>query len=336
MDVKELILKRIHAKGRLTVSEIVKETGFSRAYIQRVFKSLVDTGKIFLVGRANVAHYVTEPNKIHKAKIIRELKNKDLSEGRVWDSLKSEGLFKNMPTNTMNIVGYAFTEILNNAIEHSSGKEISIRFEQKNHLLSFDVNDDGVGILNNIRKKLGLKNNKEAIQDLLKGKQTTMPEAHSGEGLFFTSRIADKMVIYASEKKIIFDNNIGDVFVKDNPKRKGTRVRFEIKSDTKKKLNDVFKKYTGESFEFGKTEVLIELYKMGSEYISRSQARRVLVGLDKFKTIVLDFNKIKTIGQGFADEVFRVWQNRHPQINVEYKNANDNVELMIQHVIGNK
>jgi len=333
MELKNLILKKVTEKKKITVSEVVKETGFSRAYVQRVFRSLIDEGELSLIGRANSAHYVKGSHSQAAKKIIKELTNENLNEDSVWSLVRSDAFFDKRPSNLMKIIGYVFTEMLNNAIDHSGGKNIYLKFEINNGVLSFDVNDNGVGILNNIRKKMNLNSNQEAIQDLLKGKQTTAPEAHSGEGIFFTSRIADKMVIYASGKKIIFDNNIGDVFVKDNPKRRGTRVRFEINIKTKKKLEDVFRKYTGESFEFGKTEVLIKLYEMGTEYISRSQARRVLVGLEKFKSINLDFDKVETVGQGFADEVFRVWQSLHPSVKIEYKNAKDNIEFMIRHAL---
>ena len=51
-------------------------------------------------------------------------------------------------------------------------------------------------------------------------------------------------------------------------------------------------------------------------------------GLEKFKHVTLDFRGVKTVGQGFADEVFRVWQKNHPSITIEPKNMNDNVRFM--------
>ena len=65
-------------------------------------------------------------------------------------------------------------------------------------------------------------------------------------------------------------------------------------------------------------------------YISRSQARRIVLGLEKFKHVVLDFRHISTVGQGFVDEVFRVFQSKYPQIKIEYTNANDDVKFMIE------
>ena len=75
---------------------------------------------------------------------------------------------------------------------------------------------------------------------------------------------------------------------------------------------------------------------MGTEYISRSQARRILGGLDKFRTVILDFKNVKTVGQGFADEVFRVWKRHYPNIDIVTKNANENITFMIKRALANR
>jgi len=55
-----------------------------------------------------------------------------------------------------------------------------------------------------------------------------------------------------------------------------------------------------------------------------------MVGLDKFKTIVLDFNGVKSVGQAFVDEVFRVFKNEHPNIKIHFVRANDDIEAIIK------
>jgi hypothetical protein len=99
----------------------------------------------------------------------------------------------------------------------------------------------------------------------------------------------------------------------------------------------VFLKYTnlideGE-FGFDKTEIRIKLYTIGGVHISRSQARRVLAGLEKFKIIVFDFDKVPTVGQAFADEVFRVFQNKYPDIKLEAENMSEGVKFMVERAI---
>jgi len=337
MNIEDLILKELKKKKEIKVADIVKATGFSRAYISRIFKKLKDNKKIFQIGKANRAKYIlvgkegfdAAKKRISKSRKI--LKNKNLSESDVLEEIKKEtGIFLDIFENVSVILDYAFTEILNNAIEHSKSEEIIVVMEKEPNRVVFKIIDFGIGIFKNVMKKRNLKNELEAIQDILKGKQTTAPKEHTGEGVFFTSKAADKLTIQSFSKKLIVDNNINDIFIEDTKPIKGTIVKFEIKTASKKGLNKIFREYSGEAFEFDKTEVVVDLYNIDNSYISRSQARRILSGLDKFKKIILDFKNIKTVGQSFADEVFRVWKSNHKDIEIVYKNANENIVFMIE------
>jgi hypothetical protein len=53
-------------------------------------------------------------------------------------------------------------------------------------------------------------------------------------------------------------------------------------------------------------------------------------GLSKFEMIILDFDKVPTVGQAFADEIFRVFRNKYPKIKVIPINMNESVEFMIK------
>jgi len=343
MDTKKLILKELSKKKKIKVADIVKATGFSRAYVNRFFEELRNEGKIMLIGKANKAHYISaNKNVVVTAKkkilsVMRILRNVNLSESVVLDEIKKDtGIFLDLPENVIAVLDYAFTEMLNNAIKHSNSEKIIVNIKRDAKSINFQIIDFGIGIFKNIIKKRKLKNELEAIQDLLKGKQTTMPEEHTGEGIFFTSKAADKLIIHGSNKKLIFDNILKDIFIEDIKLIKGTKIKFEIAKNSKKNLNSLFRKYSGNAFEFSKTKVIVDLYKIDNAYISRSQARRVLSGLDKFKTITLDFKGVKTIGQAFADEVFRVWQNHHQNIEIIYKNAGKNVLFMIKRALSVK
>jgi hypothetical protein len=82
---------------------------------------------------------------------------------------------------------------------------------------------------------------------------------------------------------------------------------------------------------FDKTHKIIELSKLGDErYVSRSQARRIILGLENFNYVYLDFKDISTVGQGFVEEVFRVFKLKRPRIKIDYINANDDVKFMIE------
>ena len=46
-------------------------------------------------------------------------------------------------------------------------------------------------------------------------------------------------------------------------------------------------------------------------------------------TVIFDFDEVDKIGQAFADEIFRVYQNKHLDISLEYENVSLEVEKMI-------
>mgnify|MGYP001612874933 CR=1 FL=1 len=81
-----------------------------------------------------------------------------------------------------------------------------------------------------------------------------------------------------------------------------------------------------------KTETKAELIKLGTVFFSRSQARDIFASLDKFKVIILDFDQVPTIGQAFADEIFRVFLSTHPDVEIKVINANEAVQFMIDRV----
>ena len=75
----------------------------------------------------------------------------------------------------------------------------------------------------------------------------------------------------------------------------------------------------------------IKLAQYGDgKLVSRSQAKRLLVRFDRFKTIVLDFEDVSSVGQAFADEIFRVFQKQHLHIDLSFVNASQRVEKMIR------
>jgi anti-sigma regulatory factor (Ser/Thr protein kinase)/predicted transcriptional regulator len=335
MEIKTLILNTIKKQGQVTTADLVGLTGLSRAYAQRFLKALADEGVIVLMGKANQAHYIFPSKKgASNAKplsVRRVMTNKGLAEDKVLREIKEKSaIFQGVAGNVSSIIDYAFTEMLNNAIEHSTSEKVDVVVTKTATDIRFTVTDQGIGIFNNIRKKKRLGTTIAAVQDLLNGKETTAPESHSGEGIFFTSKIADLLTIKSFEKKLVYDNARQDIYVKDLRPIRGTRVDFVLGLRSKKKLADLFSKYTDESFKFSKTGVKVKLYHQDVDYVSRSQARRILTGLEKFKTIELDFKDVKTIGQALADEVFRIWQAVHKDVKFVIRNANENVMLMIK------
>jgi hypothetical protein len=101
---------------------------------------------------------------------------------------------------------------------------------------------------------------------------------------------------------------------------------------TEQYLKDLFESYQDEnSLAFNKTEIIVKLAQFEEEVlISRAQAKRITFNLEKFDRVVLDFSGIRLVGQGFVDQLFRVYATAHPKTTIEYINAHPDVEFMIR------
>lgn len=337
MNLKKEILKIAEDIVPLKTEEVATKFRISRQYAASGLRELVRDGKLLRIGTTRGASYILPKNEhLIGFEFRRKFKNQNLKEHEVLNDIyRNVPFLSKLGENVKSIFDYAFLEMFNNAIEHSRSKYIEVSLRKKDHKFNFTVDDYGIGVFKNIMRERKLNSEIEAIQDLLKGKTTTQPRAHSGEGIFFTSKAGDTFVLDSFDFRLRVDNQIHDVFIEklEEPKR-GTRVSVTIDEKSKKHLNTIFKKFQAnpEEYAFDKTEVKIHLYTLGTIYISRSQARRVLSDLDRFRVIILDFDRVPTIGQAFADEVFRVFSINHPDIEIKYINANEAVRFMIERV----
>lgn len=328
-------------KGKLHSRDLVEQFNVSRQYANLMISSLIQDQKLIKLGSTRQAFYVLPSYaqahpEIFPLRYSKAFKNDSLEEHVVLGQIEETfPTLKNLPENIRSIFTYAFSEMLNNAIEHSRSVRIGVDVDVLKNNLSFTIQDSGIGVFRNVMKERGLNSEIEAIQDILKGKTTTMPKSHSGEGIFFTSKAGDVFILDSFGYQLIVNNESPDVFIKPVKKiKRGTRVMFKISTSTDRHLNEVFKKYTNlddeSDYGFDRTEIRVKLYTIGGVHISRSQARRVLTGLEKFKIIVFDFDKVPTVGQAFADEVFRVFQTSHPDIKLEVENMSEGVRFMVE------
>ncbi|MEK7645227.1 MAG: DUF4325 domain-containing protein [Patescibacteria group bacterium] len=343
MSNKNLILSHIRDKKQFKTADIATLLAVSRQTAFLLVKDLLKQGVLVKIGSTKKASYILteyaqDHSEVYPTFFKKVYKNKDLEEGSVLDEIEQKlPRIKTLPKNILQILRYGFLEMMNNAIEHSQTDSIEVMVSVADGELRFVISDAGVGVFRNVMKVKKLNSELEAIQDILKGKTTTAPENHSGQGIFFTSKMGDIFNLESFSQQLIVNNKIDDIFLK-KPKRSksGTRVSFSVSLDSKKETIDVFKKYSdmGESSDFGfdKTDVKVKLYTREGIYISRSQARRILVGLDNFRSITLDFTKVETIGQAFADEIFRVFRKKHPEISIIPVDMNENVKFMIDRV----
>lgn len=255
----------------------------------------------------------------------------ELAEDRVWRDDVSKA-FGDTPDNVLGIWQYGFTEIFNNAIDHSGGKTVSVSITKTAVTTEILIRDDGVGIFKKIQTALGLIDERHAILELAKGKLTTDPERHSGEGIFFSSKMFDVFDILSGG--LFFAHQFKDKddrLLERDQFQPGTSVWMKLNNHTARTMAEVFARYTsGDEFGFTKTVVPVNLARYGNEnLISRSQAKRLLARINLFKGVIFDFEHVPTIGQAFADEIFRVFAMSHPDIEISEAHANPEVKRLI-------
>jgi len=336
MKTKRFILDHLRKHGVIRTRDIVRALHISRQTAHQHLQELILARKLVKEGSTLSARYRPFSKDGEKEKSpslfsgVRKIPG--LEEDRVYDEadlrLRLPG---QLSTEALKIARYAFTEMLNNAISHSKAAEVKFQLSVGQGEFRFSIQDRGVGVFESIRKKFRLKDSFEAAEHLLKGKQTTDPQHHSGQGIFFTSKIADRFVLSSQKQRLITDAGRQDVFLEELRKPlRGTLVEFVLKQRTRKSLRGLFEEYSDEDYEFHKTRVTVRLSAQQGGLVSRSEAKRILFGLEKFKQIVLDFSRVKGLGQGFADEVFRVFQKAHPQIRIEPVHMAPTVEFMVK------
>lgn len=255
-----------------------------------------------------------------------------LAEDQVWKALMTEVDHEpDSVTPALTIMRYAFTEMLNNAIDHSGGTEVWIEWWEDQATLAFRIRDNGIGAFAKVRDQLHLEDHLAAIQELSKGKTTTSPREHTGEGIFFTSHAVDVFELRANGWVWIVDNLRSDQAIREEePMRLGTTVICEVDAETNRTLEDVFARFTDEDYEFSRSRISIKLFELGVRFISRSEAKRLLRGLERFREVEIDFSGVEGVGQGFVDELLRVWPNQHSETRVVATGMNRAVEAMVR------
>lgn len=328
--IRAFLLHKVPNHPTDIVSVAVAHFSVSRMTVHRHLETLIKSNQVVKSGATrNIQYHLTSNfNKKLGFKITPEL-----SEFDTWEKNFTKN-FSQFQKNINDIFFYSFTEMFNNAIEHSEGKNIIVFSELKNDNIILQIKDDGVGIFYKIATSFSMEDLRESILQLSIGKLTTDPRHHTGEGIFFTSRAVDLFEITANGLKYCRNNDENDwAFETINEElKKGTCISMTINRNSKRNLTKVFEEFQDfDTLAFNKTEIIIALSRYGEErFVSRSQAKRVLRNLDKFRHVILNFQDVRMLGQGFADEVFRVYPLKHPNISITYINASEDVEFMIK------
>jgi len=328
--MEDFILKKVDRHPHDLAAQIMARFRVTRTTAFRHIHRLLDAGLLLKTGK-NLGVSYHRPHADHLN--LQFPNDGSMTEMKAWETYFQEKLMA--PRNIEDIARYAFTEMMNNAIDHSNSKRIETEMHKEPQGFRFVIRDHGIGLVQKLKNHLKTDSGREALFHLMKGKITTDPANHSGEGIFFSSRAVDLFQIRSNGLMARRDNSIQDWEIFEDPEKQkfGTEFQIFIKQDHQGSMLDAFEKYQNneDDLRFHKTDVNIQLSRFGSEsFISRSEAKRVAAFLEPFDKVVLDFKGIRSVGQGFVDELFRVFPNaRRNPIEFLVKNANPDIRFMI-------
>jgi anti-sigma regulatory factor (Ser/Thr protein kinase)/biotin operon repressor len=327
-EIINFLLEQMPQHSKDVVRVACDKFGITRQAVNRYMSELEAAG--FVIPSGN-----TKRREYRLRVLCKEVFNYDLQgldEDLVWrDSIGPH--LCDLPENSLYVWQYCISEMINNAIDHSGGARLVVSLEKTAAFTELLVHDDGIGIFKKIKEEFHLEDERHAILELAKGKLTTDPARHTGEGIFFTSRMLDNFRILSGG--VFFTHEYGKdedwIVEHDNP-RSGTSVLMKLANNTSRTTKEIFDEFASDEHDYGftKTVVPVRLARHGTEQlVSRSQAKRLLARVDRFSIVIFDFKAIESIGQAFADEIFRVFERSHPNIKLVAIHTSAPVDQMI-------
>jgi STAS-like domain of unknown function (DUF4325) len=328
-DIRLFILEHVEKNSGTITTLTAKHFSITRQAAHRHLRNLISEGALTASGKTrNLIYKLCPLLEWHQTYQLEP----GLAEDLVWTK-DLEPIVGHFPENVVDIWHYCFTEMFNNALDHSGGTRIVFHITKTAANTQMYVNDNGIGIFKKIQAALNLADERHAILELSKGKLTTSPEKHTGQGIFFTSRLLDSFDILSGG--VFYSHELGneeDWIVERAQPGDGTSIFMKLNNHTARTCKKIFDQYSDqEDLGFVKTIVPVRLAQYGNDkLISRSQAKRVLSRVELFKVVVFNFEGVQTIGQAFTDEIFRVFANAHPEIEFHAIHANSDVKRMIE------
>jgi anti-sigma regulatory factor (Ser/Thr protein kinase) len=328
-SVEAAIEQLLNANGWVTSGTAATATGVSRQTAHVRLRAMADRGELVHEGAGRGARYR------RKALLVHSYEREGLEDSVVWCRERAELdrldliVFDN--PNVKQVLNFAFTEMLNNAIDHSKGSRVETSWLSTDSGIAFEVNDDGIGAFQNMAAQRGLADEFDAIGEIAKGKQTTAPKEHSGLGIYFTSRMANRFVISSGRVAWTVDNRRDDSAIAWLPsERRGTHVRCEVDGSTTIVPAEVFRstlpRVPGDS---SRSSIRVSLFERDG-FVSRTEAKRLAAELETYGEVEVDFEGVNEVGQGFIDELFRVWQREHPDTRLVAINTNPGVDALLR------
>jgi anti-sigma regulatory factor (Ser/Thr protein kinase) len=316
--------------GDALLPHVMLRLGFSRRRARKLLTAL--EAAQWLERSGSVRKPVFRPGRLRQ--VVASYPIEGLQEDLPWSRDFAPCL--DLPAPVARLAQHAFTELLNNAIDHSGGRAVTVSVRQTATQLQLLVSDDGCGLFERIERSFAIDDPRLAMLELGKGKLSSQPDRHCGQGLGLVARLADIFELHANRQAFQHRawGQAGWRSAKTMP-HTGTSALVVIALDSTRSVDAALRAMNadGDGYAFDHAQVPLRLLTDHQVALaSRAQARRVTERLGQFRRATLDFSGIDEVGPAFADELFRVFAARNPDVRLVPVGAGPRVQAMLHSV----
>ena len=323
-QIKDFILENLTRHQKDIIKATILKFGLSRQAILKHMHTLISEDRVVAYGKTRDRFYELMP-------LVNFSQTIDVNASFSPDKILKEQIIPNLesvPLNIYEICEFSIMALLANTLDHSQATKLNYKLYVSPNDVHFVLSDNGIGIFENLNNSLILEDIQVAAIEIAKGRITTDPQNHGGDELMTVIHLFDKVAIDASGISLSFYNKNNEWTVTRSSQQIGTRIHLEIKLNSRRTCQEVFRKIFDQAGKI--VRIPVNLVRSKNEQVnSRIQAQSLLHNLKDLTEIEFDFQNIDFIGPAFADELVRKTKEKNQIADISWINSTKMVDVLM-------
>ena len=327
-QIKDFILENLTRHQKDIIKASIRKFGLSRQAILKHMHTLISEDRVVAYGKTRDRFYELIP-------LVNFSKTVDIKNSFFPDEILKKQILPNLNSVALNIYEiceFSIMALLSNALDHAQATKLHYKLYVSPNDVHFVLSDNGIGIFENLNNSLILEDIQVAAIEIAKGRITTDPQNHGGDELMTVIHLFDKVTIDSSGICLTYYNKKNEWTVTRSSQQKGTRIHLEIKSNSRRTCQEIFRQIFDRENKL--VRIPVNLVRSDGEQVnSRIQAQSLLHNIKDLTEIEFDFKNIELIGPAFADELVRKTKEKNQLADIKWTNSTKMVDVLMSRAI---
>ena len=327
-QIKDFILENLTRHQKDIIKATILKFGLSRQAILKHMHTLISEDRVVAHGKTRDRFYELIP-------LVNYSQTIDVNSSFSPDEILKKQILPNLNSVALNIYEiceFSIMALLSNALDHAQATKLHYKLYVSPNDVHFVLSDNGIGIFENLNNSLILEDIQVAAIEIAKGRITTDPQNHGGDELMTVIHLFDKVTIDSSGICLTYYNKKNEWTVTRSSQQKGTRIHLEIKSNSRRTCQEIFRQIFDRENKL--VRIPVNLVRSDGEQVnSRIQAQSLLHNIKDLTEIEFDFKNIELIGPAFADELVRKTKEKNQIANIKWTNSTKMVDVLMSRAI---